>query len=196
MCFALRPLIHSGERPKRTRTVQHLHITTSQLSGCTALRSCAMVALMLHCDIDTQFGTLTLSEDNGMIVRLDWGVSGAGDRSAVLDAARTQLAEYDTGTRTAFDLPLRVNGSRVQQDVCAAMSAIPFGDTCTYGDIAKQLGIPAQVVGQACGGNPIPIIIPCHRVMGAKGLTGFSGAGGVETKVALLRHEGAGGFLI
>jgi methylated-DNA-[protein]-cysteine S-methyltransferase len=155
-----------------------------------------MVALMLHCDIDTQFGTLTLSEDNGMIVRLDWGVSGAGDRSAVLDAARTQLAEYDTGTRTAFDLPLRVNGSRVQQDVCAAMSAIPFGDTCTYGDIAKQLGIPAQVVGQACGGNPIPIIIPCHRVMGAQGLTGFSGAGGVETKVALLRHEGAGGFLI
>jgi methylated-DNA-[protein]-cysteine S-methyltransferase len=144
-----------------------------------------MVALMLHCDIDTQFGTLTLSEDNGMIVRLDWGVSGAGDRSAVLDAARTQLAEYETG-----------NGSRVQQDVCAAMSAIPFGDTCTYGDIAKQLGIPAQVVGQACGGNPIPIIIPCHRVMGAKGLTGFSGAGGVETKVALLRHEGAGGFLI
>ena len=155
-----------------------------------------MVALMLHCDIDTQFGTLTLSEDNGMIVRLDWGVSGAGDRSAVLDAACTQLAEYDAGTRTAFDLPLRVNGSRVQQDVCAAMSAIPFGDTCTYGDIARQLGIPAQVVGQACGGNPIPIIIPCHRVMGAKGLTGFSGAGGVETKVALLRHEGAGGFLI
>jgi methylated-DNA-[protein]-cysteine S-methyltransferase len=76
------------------------------------------------------------------------------------------------------------------------MSAIRFGDTCTYGDIANQLGVPAQAVGQACGGNPIPVIIPCHRVMGARGLTGFSGAGGVETKVALLRHEGAGSFLI
>ncbi len=56
--------------------------------------------------------------------------------------------------------------------------------------------MPAQAVGQACGGNPIPVIIPCHRVMGAKGLTGFSGRGGVETKVALLRHEGAAGLLI
>ena len=151
---------------------------------------------MLHRDIDTQFGALTLSEQDGAIVRLDWGVSGASDRSDVLDAACVQLAQYDAGDRTTFELPLRVGGSQVQQDVCAAMSAIPFGDTCTYGDIAKQLGIPAQVVGQACGGNPIPIIIPCHRVMGAKGLTGFSGVGGVETKVALLRHEGAGSFLI
>ncbi|MEO9574976.1 MAG: methylated-DNA--[protein]-cysteine S-methyltransferase [Tateyamaria sp.] len=147
-------------------------------------------------DITTQFGALTVSEDGGAIVRLTWGVSGRADSSAVLDAAVAQLAEYDAGTREVFDLPLHVNGSQVQQDVCTAMSQISFGDTCTYGDIAKQLGIPAQVVGQACGGNPIPIIIPCHRVMGAKGLTGFSGAGGVETKVALLRHEGAGGFLI
>ncbi|MEQ3708245.1 MAG: methylated-DNA--[protein]-cysteine S-methyltransferase [Tateyamaria sp.] len=147
-------------------------------------------------DITTQFGALTVSEDAGTIVRLTWGVSGRSDRSDVLDAAVVQLAEYDSGAREGFDLPLRVNGSQVQQDVCTAMSQISFGDTCTYGDIAKQLGIPAQVVGQACGGNPIPIIIPCHRVMGAKGLTGFSGAGGVETKVALLRHEGAGSFLI
>ena len=114
----------------------------------------------------------------------------------MLEEARWQLLAYDAGTLEQFDLPLRVKGSDFQRDVCAAMSAIPFGDTCTYGDIAKLLGVPAQAVGGACGGNPIPIIIPCHRVMGAKGLTGFSGAGGVETKVALLRHEGAGGFLI
>ena len=82
------------------------------------------------------------------------------------------------------------------QAVCAEMSAIPFGDTVTYGDIATKLAIPAQVVGQACGQNPVPVIVPCHRVMGAKGLTGYSGAGGVETKVALLRHEGAAGLLI
>jgi len=87
-------------------------------------------------------------------------------------------------------------GSDFQRAVCTAILAIPFGHTRTYGEIARDLGVPAQAVGGACGGNPIPVIIPCHRVMGAKGLTGFSGAGGVETKVALLRHEGAAGLLI
>ena len=114
----------------------------------------------------------------------------------MLEEARRQLLAYDAGTLEAFDLPLLVKGSDFQREGCAEMSAIPFGETCTYGDIGKKLGAPAQAVGGACGGNPIPIIIPCHRVMGAKGLTGFSGAGGVETKVALLRHEGAGGFLL
>ena len=151
---------------------------------------------MLRRDVHTQFGPLILSEEDGAITRLDWGTSGRSDPSVVLEAAALQLAEYDAGTRHVFDLPLRVVGSQFQRDVCAAMQAIPFGDTLTYGDIARALGVPAQAVGQACGGNPIPIIIPCHRVMGAKGLTGFSGAGGVETKVALLKHEGAGGFLI
>ncbi len=152
--------------------------------------------LMLQRDVQTQFGALILTEDDGAIIRLSWGTSGCADRSDVLDAAAAQLAEYDAGTRMGFDLPLSVRGSALQRDVCAAMSAIPFGYTVTYGDIARDLGVPAQAIGQACGGNPIPIIIPCHRVMGAKGLTGFSGAGGVETKVALLKHEGAGGFLI
>jgi len=155
-----------------------------------------MTLCMKRRDIETQFGPLTLTEEDGAIVRLAWGTSGCADASAVLDAAVAQLTDYDAGARDVFELPLRVLGSPIQRDVCTAMSAIPFGETCTYGDIAKSLGIPAQVVGQACGGNPIPIIIPCHRVMGARGLTGFSGAGGVETKVALLRHEGAGGFLI
>ena len=110
--------------------------------------------------------------------------------------AVAQLGEYAQGDRQMFDLPLRVAGSALQRDVCRVMSEIPFGYTRTYGDIAKELGVSAQAVGQACGGNPIPVIIPCHRVMGAKGLTGFSGQGGVETKVALLRHEGAAGLLI
>lgn len=147
-------------------------------------------------DVQTQFGALILTEEDGAIMRLSWGKSGCSDRSDVLDAAALQLAEYDAGARTRFDLPMSVRGSQLQRDVCDAMSAIPFGYTVTYGDIARDLGVPAQAIGQACGGNPIPIIIPCHRVMGAKGLTGFSGAGGVETKVALLKHEGAGGFLI
>jgi methylated-DNA-[protein]-cysteine S-methyltransferase len=151
---------------------------------------------MKYRTVHTQFGDLTLTEEDGAITALNWTRITHQDKSEVLDEAAAQLAAYDAGTREDFDLPLRVNGSAFQQDVCAAMSAIPFGYTLTYGDIAKQLGVPAQAVGQACGGNPIPVIIPCHRVMGAKGLTGFSGRGGVETKVALLRHEKAAGLLI
>jgi methylated-DNA-[protein]-cysteine S-methyltransferase len=113
-----------------------------------------------------------------------------------LDHAEGQMLAYNLGELEQFDLPLYVKGTAFQREVCDAISAIPFGYTRTYGEIAKDLGVPAQAVGQACGGNPIAIIIPCHRVMGAKGLTGFSGAGGVETKVALLRHEGAAGLLI
>jgi methylated-DNA-[protein]-cysteine S-methyltransferase len=146
--------------------------------------------------VHTQFGDLTVTEQDGAITALNWFWADRQDDSDVLAEAVTQLVAYDVGTRTTFDLPLRVAGSDFQRDVCRVMAAIPFGDTMTYGDIAKELGVPAQAVGQACGGNPIPVIIPCHRVMGAKGLTGFSGRGGVETKVALLRHEGAAGLLI
>jgi len=146
--------------------------------------------------VTTRFGDLTLTEQAGAITALDWTRVTHDDGSDLLDDAAAQLAAYDAGTLEDFDLPLAVNGTDFQRDVCAAMSAIPFGYTRTYGEIAKDLGVPAQAVGQACGGNPIPVIIPCHRVMGAKGLTGFSGRGGVETKVALLRHEGAAGLLI
>ena len=146
--------------------------------------------------VETQFGTVCLVGDAGAIVRLDWGVSGAFDPSEILDRAEAQMLAYDRGELEQFDLPLRIKGTEFQRDVCDVMSAIPFGYTRTYGEIAKDLGVPAQAVGQACGGNPIAIIIPCHRVVGTKGLTGFSGAGGVETKVALLRHEGATSLLI
>ncbi|UYV39592.1 methylated-DNA--[protein]-cysteine S-methyltransferase [Rhodobacteraceae bacterium D3-12] len=119
------------------------------------------------------------------------------DETPLLLRARDQVAEYFAGTRTAFDLPLRIYGTDFQRAICDAISAIPLGDTLTYGDIAKQLSAMPQAVGRACGANPIPLIIPCHRVMGAGGkLTGFSGRGGVETKVWLLRHEGAASLLI
>ena len=106
------------------------------------------------------------------------------------------MSAYARGELETFNLPMNVKGSDFQRDVCAVMFVIPFGYTRTYGEIAKNLGVPVQAVGQACGGNPIPIIIPCQRVIGGNGLTGFSGGGGVETKVALLRHEGAAGLLI
>lgn len=145
--------------------------------------------------IETPFGPRTLIEERGALVRLSARELGhdAGD---LLDEAERQLGEYFAGARREFDLPLHIIASDFQKDVCAAMSAIPFGETLTYGDIAKSLGVPAQAIGQACGGNPIPFIIPCHRVLGANGLGGFSDAGGVETKVWLLKHEGAAGLLI
>ncbi len=147
--------------------------------------------------VQTQFGRFCIIEEDGAITRLDWDGEDEGEATPLLREAAAQLAAYDAGTLTEFDLPMRVTGTPFQQAVCKAMSAIPFGETVTYGDIAKALDHPAQAVGGACGNNPIPIMIPCHRVMGAGGkLTGFSGAGGVETKVALLIHENAGGLLI
>ncbi|WP_424987698.1 methylated-DNA--[protein]-cysteine S-methyltransferase [Microbulbifer sp. S227A] len=145
--------------------------------------------------VATPTGDVTLTEDDGAITRVNWG-GGGEDHSALLDQAARQMAAYFDDPANGFDLPLRVTGSAFQQAVCDAMRAIPVGYTLTYGEIARELNAPAQAVGQACGGNPIPIIIPCHRVLGASGLGGFSGAGGVETKVALLRHEGAAGLLI
>ncbi len=148
----------------------------------------------------TRFGRLRLVETDGAVSSVAWAgpdaVATPAPTPLLAEAAR-QLAAYEAGDLTRFELPLRVDGSAFQQAVCRAMSDIPFGETRTYGDLAKLLDQPAQAVGQACGRNPIPIIIPCHRVMGTGGrLTGFSGGDGVETKVALLRHEGAGGFLL
>ena len=147
--------------------------------------------------VTTQFGVLAVTESDGAITGLTWGGQAEGPATRLLEEAAAQLRAYDDGRLRDFDLPLRVEGSPFQRAVCDAMRSIPFGDTRTYGDIARDLGHPAQAVGRACGANPIPVLIPCHRVMGAGGrLTGFSGGEGVETKVALLRHEGAAGLLI
>jgi methylated-DNA-[protein]-cysteine S-methyltransferase len=145
---------------------------------------------------DSPVGRLAVTEENGALTRLGWGGAAAGVETPVLAAARAQLGEYFAGTREVFELPLHVEGSAFHRAVCDAMRAIPFGETRTYGDIAQHLGASAQAVGNACGANPIAIVIPCHRVLGAASLGGYSGTGGVETKVALLRHEGAAGLLI
>ena len=147
---------------------------------------------------DGPLGALTLHEAGGVLTRLTWGQNeGAkpGAASPLLIEAVRQLAAYFAGRLTQFDLPFDW-GSGFQAQVRRAMAAIPFGDTRTYGDLSRDIGAPAQAIGQACGANPLPILIPCHRVLGAKGLGGFSAKGGVETKVWLLRHEGAAGLLI
>ncbi|MDX1785941.1 MAG: methylated-DNA--[protein]-cysteine S-methyltransferase [Roseovarius sp.] len=146
--------------------------------------------------VSTPIGPMTVVSDAGCITAIDWRQTHANDSTPELEEARRQLTAYFAGSLTEFDLPLRIDASGFQRDVCDQIAAIPHGETRTYGQIAKALGAPAQAVGSGCGGNPIPVIIPCHRVLGANGLGGFSAKGGVETKVWLLRHEGAAGLLI
>ena len=105
-------------------------------------------------------------------------------------AVRQQLTEYFEGERREFDLPLRLHGTEFQLSVLEALQSIPYGETTSYSDIAERIGRPKAVraVGAANGRNPIPIIVPCHRVIGSHGdLTGFGG--GLDTKEALLRLE-------
>lgn len=145
---------------------------------------------------DSPVGPLILSEERGAITRLDWGrgvIEETG--SDLLDEACRQLQGYFDGSLEVFDLPIAFSPGltgQVQREMCA----IPFGYTRSYGDLAHALGVPAQAIGQACGANPVPIIVPCHRILGATNLGGFSGRHGVETKVALLKHEGAASLLI
>ena len=136
-------------------------------------------------------GALSIFENRGQIIAVKWGDQIEGEASDILIEARNQLNAYFDGKLKSFDLPLNISGSDFQKSVCQLMLEIPYAETWTYGDIAKKLNSSAQPVGGACGRNSIPIIIPCHRVMGAKDkMTGFSGSGGVKTKEMLLRHEG------
>lgn len=152
----------------------------------------------LRASFDSPLGLVSVDSHDGKITRLYWGEKArlGTDSAPELIEAERQLEAYFEGDLEVFDLPLHVNGSDFQRAVCDAMLAIPLGETRTYGDLANDLDASAQAVGNACGGNPIPIIIPCHRVLGATSLGGFSGAGGVESKVWLLKHEKAAGLLI
>ncbi len=149
---------------------------------------------MASATIPSPYGPLTLTERDGVLTSLDWR-AGHDDPSPLLIDAAEQLAAYFAGTLREFTLPLDF-GTGLHEGVRRAMAAIPYGETRTYGAIARALQTNPQAVGQACGANPLPILIPCHRVLGANGLGGFSAKGGVETKVALLRHEGAASLLI
>ncbi len=155
-----------------------------------------------YIEISTPIGLLAVSSERDAIT----GVHMESERHAPIDRgawtrddsnscralaeARVQLSEYFAGLRTTFALPLRVTGTTAQKAVWSALSRIPFGETQSYGAIAKEIGNPkaSRAVGSANSRNPIPIIVPCHRVIGADGsLTGFGG--GVERKQWLLAHE-------
>jgi len=117
---------------------------------------------------------------------------GQAPASAVLDRVTQQLSEYFNWSRATFDLPLDPLGTTFQRRVWELLRRVPYGATTSYGDLARRLGDPraTRAVGAANGKNPIPIIVPCHRVIGSRGeLTGFGG--GIERKRWLLEHEGA-----
>lgn len=160
---------------------------------------------MYYCYLESPLGELLLAGDDDALSLIgfpqgkmrhdpdpDWIYS---EKSFALVCR--QLQEYFAGEREEFDLPLHVTGTEFQVQVLAELQRIPYGETTSYGDIAKRIGRPKAVraVGAANGRNPIPIIIPCHRVIGSNGdLTGFGG--GLDTKKALLRLEAENGGLL
>lgn len=162
----------------------------------------------VHTTVDSPVGPLLLTAEGAALTRVyfertrgaaarpdpawrpDDGAQGPA--SAVLAAAREQLADYFAGRRQTFDLPLAPNGTPFQQRVWAALRTLGYGETVSYAELARRAGAPgaARAIGAANGRNPVPIVVPCHRVIGADGtLTGFGG--GVERKEWLLAHEGA-----
>jgi methylated-DNA-[protein]-cysteine S-methyltransferase len=141
--------------------------------------------LSLH----TPVGDLSISEDDGAIVSVDWGWGSNQTETALLLRARDQLQEYFDGTRQDFDLPLAPFGTPYRQRVWQALCEIPYGATRTYGQIARAAGGSPRSVGTANGSNPIPILIPCHRVLASNGIGGYSGGDGLDTKRVLLTLE-------
>lgn len=155
---------------------------------CKPPESRALPQLSLHSPV----GDLTISEDGGAIVAIDWGWVAEQSETKLLAAARRQLYDYFDGRCAAFDLALAPVGTAYQRRVWQALCDIPPGSTRTYADIARAVGGSPRAVGGANGRNPIPIVIPCHRVVATGGIGGYSGGDGLPTKRFLLALEGAG----
>jgi methylated-DNA-[protein]-cysteine S-methyltransferase len=150
---------------------------------------------MARAVVDTPIGPLGLiaSDEALRAVLFHARAMRAEGRSPVLDEAVRQLDAYFEGDLVAFDLPLELHGTDFQRSCWLALASIPYGQTVSYGEQARRLGLgsdAARAVGAANGRNPLPIVLPCHRVIGSNGsLTGFGG--GLDVKRFLLEHEGA-----
>ena len=144
-----------------------------------------MPLLSLH----TPVGDLSVAEDDGAVVSVEWGWGRDQDETILLRRARDQLDAYFDGDLAAFDLPLAPAGTPYRQRVWAALCDIPYGAVRSYADIARVAGGGPRSVGGANGANPIPILIPCHRVVATGGIGGYSGGEGLPTKRWLLALE-------
>ncbi|MDX1539524.1 methylated-DNA--[protein]-cysteine S-methyltransferase [Arsukibacterium sp.] len=147
---------------------------------------------MFQQTIDSPLGPVRIfaTEQGISAIHLATKTTTADKPSALTNKAASQLQQYFAGSLTQFDLPLAATGTAFQQQVWQALCKLSFGQTCSYADIAREIANPKAVraVGAANGKNPIAIVVPCHRVIGANGsLTGY--AGGLDNKAWLLRHE-------
>ena len=161
----------------------------------TAAASGSGIRAVPQLSLHSPLGDLTVSEEEGRIVALDWGWGRDQTETKLLRRARDLLDRYFDGEAVAFGLPLAPAGTAYQLRVWAALCAIPPGCTRSYGEIAGIAGGSPRSVGMANAANPIPILIPCHRVVAAGGLGGYSGGDGPATKRALLDLEARAGTL-
>jgi methylated-DNA-[protein]-cysteine S-methyltransferase len=150
-----------------------------------------MESKMASLSIDSPVGRLTVEAAGDVIVAIRWAAGVPGNGNPLLAEAVRQLEAYFDGKLSRFDLPLEPAGSLFEKRVWAAMQAIPYGETRTYGDLAHATDSGPRAVGRACGRNPIPIVIPCHRVLARGGIGGYSGGAGLPTKRQLLALEAA-----
>ena len=150
--------------------------------------------MTICCYVESPVGRLALQADGEALTGVRWASAGERSRdrpSPLLKDAARQLERYFARRLTAFDLPLAARGTDFQKSVWKMMREIPYGETATYGGMAMALGSGPRAVGMACGRNPIPIIVPCHRVLASGGKEGgFSGGQGLPTKRKLLAIEG------
>jgi len=145
---------------------------------------------------ESPIGIIEIRANEKSIIALDFcETPSSSTPSPILDSAKIQLNEYFEGTRQLFDLNIKLNGTNFQKSVWDKLLNIPYGQTCSYHDIARRINNPKAVraVGAANGKNPIALLVPCHRVIGSNGtLTGY--AGGLERKAWLLAHEATYGY--
>ena len=143
-----------------------------------------------HISFLTNAGWFTIFEDEEKIAAIEWGKTEENSPTSLLKDAQKQLLEYFDRKRKVFDIPLNPRGTAFQLSVWQELINIPYGETETYGFLANILQTNPRAIGGACGKNPIPIFIPCHRVIAANNqLGGFSGGSGIKTKQALLLLE-------
>ena len=150
--------------------------------------------------VDSPIGRLELTSDGEAVTSLSIERAGTlpleqfpEHGNAVLELAKTQLAEYFAGTRHDFDVPVKLSGTEFQKAVWGELSTLGWGEVASYGDVGLATGraTAGRAVGGAVGANPIPIIVPCHRILAGNGkITGYSGGNGIPTKAWLLDHEG------
>jgi methylated-DNA-[protein]-cysteine S-methyltransferase len=149
------------------------------------VRETNLPQLSLHSPI----GDLTIFEDSGEIVALEWGWGSGQTSSPLLERARAALFDYFDGKPLDTAIPLNPRGTPYRLRVWQALQEIPAGETRTYLDISRVAGGSPRSVGGANGANPIPIFIPCHRIVAVGGIGGYSGGEGLPTKLALLNLE-------